>query len=190
MIRLFVGLSIPDDHRRELSLIQNGVKDARWIDAENLHITLRFIGEVDEDVAAEVVEALRYVTATPFDVTLKGVGTFGSPPHSLWVGAEDTPTGALSHMHASVESALVRAGLPPEGRKFTPHVTLTRFRRSVNPGRLAQHLSTHAGFALPPFTVQGFTLFQSHLGHTGAHYTPLSTYDFLNVSDALQNEAI
>ncbi len=178
MLRLFAGLPIPDGHRQKLASIQNGVKDARWIATENLHITLRFIGEVDEDVAAQLAEALSEIKAEPFEVTLKGVGTFGSPPHSLWVGAEDTPTGALSHVHANVESALVRAGLDPEGRKFTPHVTLTRFRRSVNPGRLAQHLATHAGFVLPPFTVQGLTLFQSQLGHKGAQYTPFSTYDF------------
>ncbi|OEJ67059.1 RNA 2',3'-cyclic phosphodiesterase [Magnetovibrio blakemorei] len=177
MIRLFAGLSIPDDHRRTLATIQNGVKDARWIDPENLHITLRFIGEVDEDVAAQIALALGDVTAEPFEVTLKGVGTFGSPPHSLWVGTEDAPSGALAHLYANVESALVRTGLEPEGRKFTPHVTLTRFRRSVNPGRLAEHLSTHAGFCLEPFRVQGFTLFESHLGHKGAHYTPFSTYD-------------
>ena len=178
MIRLFAGLTIPDTHRQKLASIQNGVKDARWIVPENLHVTLRFIGEVDEDVAAELAAALNDVAAEPFEITLKGVGTFGSPPHSLWVGVEDAPAEALKHLQANVESTLVRAGLDPEGRKFTPHVTLVRFRRSVNPGRVAQHLSTHAGFVLPPFEVQGFTLFQSHLGHQGAHYEPLVEYDF------------
>jgi len=178
MIRLFAGLTIPKAHRQQLASIQSGVKDARWISPENLHVTLRYIGEVDEDVAAELAAALNEVAAEPFEITLKGVGTFGSPPHSLWVGVNDKPTGALNHLQMNVESVLVRAGLDPEGRKFTPHVTLVRFRRSVNQARLAQHLSTHAGFVLPPFEVQGFTLYQSHLGHQGAHYEPFAEYDF------------
>ena len=178
MIRLFVGLSLPQSHRQELSLMQNGLKDARWVEAQNLHMTLRFIGEVDEGVAEDVSAALETVDADPFALTLKDIGTFGRPPHSVWVGAQDSPSGALAHLQSTVESIVVRAGLVAEGRKFSPHVTLARVKKSLGPDRLAGYVAAHADLALPPFEVNGFTLFQSHLSHLGAQYTPYAEYDF------------
>lgn len=181
MVRLFVGLVLPPTHRQRLSLLGHGIEGARWVAPENLHLTLRFIGEVDEDVGEEVAEALNGVRAAPFVVTLHGLGTFGHPPHALWVGAEDEPSGALAALNGAVESVLVRRGLEPEHRNFTPHVTLARFRKaSVNRplNRLVQFLETNGALALEPFAVAGFTLFQSHLRPEGAEYERIVEYTF------------
>jgi len=178
MIRLFAGIALPGEHRQHLTRMQSGLKNARWVAPENLHITLRFIGEVDEDIAQHLCVSLGGITSQPFDLTLKDVGTFGHSPHSVWAGVEDTPCGALSCLQSRVESVLVRVGQQPERRKFSPHVTLARFRKSDHQNRLGAYLQHHNGFVLPPFTVSGFTLFESHLSHHGAHYEPLAEFDF------------
>ena len=177
MVRLFVGLVLPEMHRQRLNRLSHGVEGARWVAPQNLHITLRFIGEVDEDVGEDLAAALTAVAALPFTVTLRGLGTFGHPPHALWVGAEDAPSGALAALNGAVESVLVRQGLEPEHRKFTPHVTLARFR-NVGMSRLVQYLETHGDLALEPFEVGGFTLFQSHLRPEGAEYERIVEYAF------------
>lgn len=178
MIRLFVGLSLPEPHRQDLALIQHGVKGLRWVAPENLHVTLRFIGEVDEDIAEEVCASLDQMRVEPFDFTLKGIGTFGRPPHSLWVGVHDPQQGALAHFQANVERCVVRAGLEPEGRKFSPHVTLARGRKSMGPSQIGPFMENHADFELPSFRINEFILFQSHLSPNGAQYSPYAVFDF------------
>lgn len=178
MIRVFVGLALPHDVREHLAALQSGLKDARWVAAENLHLTLRFIGDVDEDVIEDICAALDNVTADPFEIALNGLGAFGHPPHSVWAGVEDTPKGALSSFQAGLENVLVRSGLEPEGRKYTPHVTLARFRKTADHSRLGTYIEAHGALRTPAFPVSGFTLFQSHLSHQGAHYTPYAEFDF------------
>jgi len=180
MIRLFVGLSLPERDRRALSRLQCGLKNARWVAADNLHVTLRFIGTVDESQAEDYATALDDVLAQPFDLRVKGVGTFGRPPHNLWAGVADQPAGVLAHLQARVESVLVRAGLPPEGQKFSPHVTLARLKKSTHPGPVADFLTAHEALQQPSFKVSGFTLFESQLSTIrfhGAHYTAFAEYD-------------
>jgi len=179
MIRLFAGLALPEAHRRQLRLIGGGIEGARWVEPENLHITVRFIGEVDEDVAEDIALALDAVKVAPFTVTLKGLGTFGHPPHNLWAGVEDDPKGALAALHASVESALVRQGLVPERRKYAPHVTLAWLKKGkVNMVRVARLLEDSGGLALPPFEARGLTLYRSHLTPAGAHYERVAEFEF------------
>lgn len=177
MIRLFTGIALPDRHRQHLTAMMHGLKGARWVAAENLHVTLRFIGEVDEDVARDVDAALAAVEAAPFELSITGVGTFGRPPRVLWAGAESAPETALAHLYAGVESALVRSGQDPEGRKFSPHITLARFKDEPRMGHLSLFLEGHARFALPPFTVEGFNLMRSRLSPGGAHYEAVAEYE-------------
>ena len=177
MIRLFVGLPLPEDHRRQLSLMSHGIEGARWVAPENLHITLRFIGEVDEDVAEDLAQALDAVTARPFELSVETLGTFGHPTHALWAGITDRSAGELAGLQANIESALVRAGLEPEHRKFVPHVTLARFRK-VNMGRVARLLEGSGDLKLAPFAVHGFSLFRSHLRPEGAQYEQVVDYTF------------
>ncbi len=126
MLRLFVGIGFPPELKLRLSLLCSGIPGARWVDPGNLHLTLRFIGEIVEDLAADVDEALARLRARRFALQLAGTGVFGGGdrPRSLWVGVERSPE--LVALRDKIEQALIRAGLPPEPRKFAPHVTLAR----------------------------------------------------------------
>ncbi|MDH5750178.1 MAG: RNA 2',3'-cyclic phosphodiesterase [Rhodospirillales bacterium] len=175
MMRLFIGLSLPGPVRERLQSLQSGLPGARWVKPENLHMTLRFIGEVADDAADDLDAALAGVTAPAFEFRLKGLDTFGSARklRSLWLGAE--PPEPLVHLHAKIETVTQRTGFAAEGRKFKPHVTLARFNGG-RPARLGDYLHAHAGFEAVPVPVDVFTLFRSHLGHGGSHYQHLADY--------------
>lgn len=175
MIRLFVGLEIPDRLGDVLTDVAIGLPGARWIEADNLHLTLRFIGEVDEGTAADIDEALGRVHAPAVPLKVTGLGLFGPDrkPRALWAAVERDP--ALLHLHQKVESAVVRAGQPPEGRKFVPHITLAKLRQP-HLERLGQLLSATSLAGVAPETVGHFTLFSSALHRDGADYTAERTY--------------
>src|ERR1700674_615549 len=121
MLRLFVGIEFPPELKLRLSLLCSGITGARWIDPGNLHLTLRFIGEISEDLAADVDAALVGVKARRFTLQLAGTGVFGgNRPHTLWLGVERDPD--LILLHDKIELALIRIGLTPEPRRFAPHV--------------------------------------------------------------------
>lgn len=177
MIRLFVGLGLPDSVAARLAEIQNGVPGAKWVPRNNLHVTLRFVGEVDEDVAADLDAALAEVAAPAPAVVLRGLGRFGDKrgARALWIGAEPKP--ALLHLHDKVESACVRAGLAPEGRRFKPHVTLARFAAGRPGGaRANQVVAANSDWDGGSFRPRAFTLYRSLLGRDGAHYESLRDY--------------
>ena len=175
MIRLFVGIALPAELRLRLSLLECGLPGANWVDPGNYHISLRFIGEVDEGVAEDIDEALARIQAARFQVALVGVGQFGSgaAARTLWVGVEKNP--ALHHLREKIETALMRAGLPPEGRRFTPHVTLARLKQ-VSPARLQAFVAANALFRAEPFRVERFSLVVSTLTKSGAVYEDAADY--------------
>ena len=174
MHRLFVAIRPPAMIRSALIGLMEGIRGARWQDDEQLHLTLRFIGEVDRRTAEDVVAALSGVRQPPFAIALDGVGQFGSRgrPNALWAGVR--PHDALAHLHRKVDQALVRAGLEPEGRAYLPHITLARFGRES--GGLDAFLARHAGLRGEPFEVNGFALYESRLGHAGAAYMMVERY--------------
>src|SRR5436305_2505785 len=168
MLRLFVGIEFPPELKLDLSLLCSGVPGARWVDPGNLHLTLRFIGEVPEDIAADVDEALAGLKARRFTLQLAGTGVFGgNRPHALWVGAERDPE--LVRLRDKIEHALIQAGLEPESRKFAPHVTLARLR---NPefDNLGHFLAAHAQFRADPLPVEQFSLIASFPTKAGSIY--------------------
>ncbi|MBA2919811.1 RNA 2',3'-cyclic phosphodiesterase [Sphingomonas sp. MAH-20] len=175
MHRLFVAIRPPATIRSALIGLMEGIRGARWQDDEQLHLTLRFIGEVDGRTAEDVAAALGGVRQPPFAVALDGVGQFGSRgrPNALWAGVR--PHDSLAHLHRKVDQTLVRAGLDPEGRAYLPHITLARFGRES--GGLDAFLARHAGLSSAPFEVTGFALYESRLGHAGATYTMVERYD-------------
>ena len=175
MIRLFVALGLPDDIRERLAGLSGGVPGARWVEPHNFHLTLRFIGETEEGRLEDIDDALRAITHPPFELTLEGMGQFGSGRkiHTLWAGVERSEP--LAHLQARIESAVVRAGFPPEGRKFTPHVSLARLAGSP-PERVMRYLAGNGLFRSRPFAVAGFALYESRLGRHGADYTVISAY--------------
>jgi 2'-5' RNA ligase len=174
-MRLFVAIALPEDLRARLSELQRGVPAARWVDPDNLHLTLRFIGEADGGQARDLDAALTQVRAERFDLALAGVDRFGQGRKSraLWAGVVPCPE--LDRLRRKVEQAAQAAGFAPEGRKFKPHVTLARFKG--DPGyRLHDYLARHAAFRAAPFTVHEFVLYSSLLAQAGAIYTPEAAY--------------
>jgi len=182
MTRLFVGLELPDAVKDVLLLCESGIPGAHWQTADQLHLTLRFIGEVDGPTASDMANALDLVDAPGFSLEITGVGIFGPAkrPRALWAGVTDDP--ALNHLQGKIESALVRAGLTPEPRKFHPHITLARLN---NPERvrLQDFLQVHDALTIPPFEVDRFTLFSSFVTHKGSIYTVEETYPLAITTD-------
>jgi 2'-5' RNA ligase len=175
MLRLFVAIELPERIRERLALLCGGVPGARWLSPETMHLTLRFIGEVQEAALGDIDAALSGVHAPAFPLSLDGIGNFGNGgrPRAIWAGVARNP--ALEHLHGKIESALVRSGLPPEGRKFTPHVTLARVK-SAKSGRVGEFVAAHNPFQTEPFQVTEFTLFSSFLSHSGAIHTAEAVY--------------
>jgi RNA 2',3'-cyclic 3'-phosphodiesterase len=175
MIRLFVGLELPAEMRTWLSLLRGGVPGARWVDPENYHVTVRFIGEVDEGRFDDIAAALSRIHASAFDLTLESVSTFGkeSMPHTLWVGVRRNE--ALQALHAKVDRALVNIGFEPEGRKYAPHVTLARLKIAATM-RLGSFVAANSLFRAGPAWIDGFALFSSFLSRSGAIYRPEVRY--------------
>ena len=174
MHRLFVALRPPPPIRARLTADMEGVIDARWQDDEQLHITLRFIGEVDGRVAEDVAAALGAVHAPVPEVRVSGVGSFGSRGrvNALWAGL--APHEPLAALHRKVDQALVRAGLEPERRAYLPHITLARL--ATREEAVAGWLADHAALASPPFALDHLILFESHLGRAGARYEAVARY--------------
>lgn len=176
-MRIFAAIDLPEAIRQRLAILGGGLPGARWVAPESLHLTLRFIGEVDGLGFEDVAEALAGVDFDPFDLSLEGVGHFETArkPHTLWAGV--APSRPLQRLHGSVDMALQRAGLPPEGRKYQPHVTLARLK-DTPPGRVSEFLAANATLRTEPFRVDGFTLYSSFLSRSGALYRPEAEFPF------------
>ena len=179
MIRLFVALRPPADIRDQLLDVMDAVAGARWQDDEQLHLTLRFIGEVERPVAEDIAEALSRIRAPAPVIALDGVGQFAKAgrANALWVGVH--PRDALAALHRKVDQALVHAGLPPERRAYLPHVTVARLPRSIGQSpEITGWIARHAGLTTPPFAIGHLTLYQSHLDRDGARYEPVARWAF------------
>ena len=176
--RLFIGIRPPEPVRETLLDTMEALDGARWIDDDNLHLTLRFVGAVERPVANDLAEALGRVEARRFELCIAGTGAFDrsrrhqSYPHAVW--ARVPLTEPLEALRQKVERACELAGLGRETRRFTPHVTLARLNRST--GEIGDWLAAWGDLAAGPWAVEEFVLFESHLGHTGAHYEEVVRY--------------
>jgi 2'-5' RNA ligase len=177
-MRLFVALDLPWSLKQRLALLAGGLPGARWITPENYHLTLRFIGEIPPYRAEEVDHALSALRARGFTLSLSGVGTFvkGGRVNALWVGAERNPS--LDHLQNKIETALQRAGVEPERRRFVPHVTLARFDAMAE-AKLGAWVQGNNLFRSEPVPVEHFTLFSSKLGKEQSVYTAEVDYNLL-----------
>lgn len=175
MPRLFVALRPPETIRNQLLDLEDGVDGARWQDEEQLHLTLRFIGEVEGRQADDIALALGQLRHASFALRLSGVGTFANKGavHTLWAGV--TPADEVTALHRKVDAALVRAGLSPEARRFQPHITLARFSRSARPF-LTDFVHAHAALRSEPFAIMEFDLYESRLGRHGSSYHLLAQW--------------
>jgi RNA 2',3'-cyclic 3'-phosphodiesterase len=174
MPRLFTGLEIPPDVGQALSSLRGGLPGARWIDPENYHLTLRFIGDVDDAVAHEVADLLYKVKRNSFELRFDGVTSFGGRKPRAVVAAVQ-PTQALLEVQAEHERLMQRIGLEPEGRKYTPHVTLARLR-DASSFAVADYLSARGYFRTAAFRVSRFVLFSSRASIGGGPYVVEASY--------------
>lgn len=176
MPRLFVAVDIPADIKKRLVGLQTSIPTARWVKPEQLHITLRFIGDNVPAIRVKPIgAALAQVKAAPFDVTLGGVGRFPpgnrKAPRVLWVGISRQP--ALHDLYRQIETAVCALGFEPDERGFSPHITLARLKTFKPLQEADVFLDRHAAFDAGTFRVSRFVLYSSVLSPQGPTYTPL-----------------
>ena len=175
MHRLFVAIRPPDKVRDALLDLMGGISGARWQDDDQLHLTLRFIGEVDRHAADDVHAALGSIHQPRFELAISGLGVFDrrGAPEVVWAGV--TPQEPVERLHKKVDQAIVRAGLEPERRAFHPHITLARWK-GRRTRELADFLDRRRGLASEPFEVDALILYESRLSRHGAHYEEVASY--------------
>ena len=174
MPRLFTGLEIPSDIALDLANMRGGISGARWIDVENYHLTLRFIGDIDAASARDVFTTLAQIRRRPFTVTLETLDSFGGcRPRAIVAKAK--PAQPLVELQAEQERLMRRIGIPPEPRKFTPHVTLARLR-DASATAVAAYLSARGIFFSRRFEATRFVLFSSRNSTGGGPYVVEAAY--------------
>lgn len=168
MPRLFTALEIPRSAALSLSLLRGGLPGARWIDVDNYHLTLRFIGDVDNRTADEIVDRLDRIDREEFQLSLTGIGSFGSKkPHSIWAGVSPSPE--LMALQSEIDRICMRIGLAPDPRKFTPHVTLARLK-NARLDDVVHYLAGRGNFHTMSFNVGRFVLMSSKESFGGGPY--------------------
>ena len=174
MPRLFTALEIPRHVAESLSMMRGGLPGARWIDPENYHLTLRFIGDIDDAWARDIAGLLGRVQRRPFELRLDGLSSFGGrKPRALVASVTAVPQ--LLELQAEHERLLQRLGLEPEGRKYIPHVTLARLR-DTSSWQVADYLSARGHFRSASFEVSRFVLFSSRSSVGGGPYVVEAAY--------------
>ena len=186
MPRLFTGIEIPEEVREEIARLRVPLPGGRWTEPENLHLTLRFVGDLDKPQATEFADGLETIDVDAFELRLAGLGTFGgNEPRSIWAGVEQSaPLEALARAN---DRAARAAGLPPDGRPFKPHVTLARLKYAT-PDEVARVLQRIGAFRSKPFIVARFVLFSAKPKVGGGPYAieeafPLRGGEYANELD-------
>lgn len=176
MHRLFVALRPPRAIRASLAETMQGIAEARWQDDDQLHLTVRYIGAVERRVAEDIAIELGHVHANRIEARIAGVGAFERRGRvdALWAGL--APQDALAALHRKIDHALVRLGLPPEGRAYLPHVTLARVARTADPAEIAAWRDAYASLASVAFRMEHLILYESTLARDGARYDTVARW--------------
>jgi RNA 2',3'-cyclic 3'-phosphodiesterase len=188
MPRLFTGLELPPEVALDLQVMQGGIPGARWMDPSHYHLTIRFIGDIDQGLAREIAFGLDQIRFKPFRLRLKGVGLFGgNKPHSLYAGVEECPE--LRRLHDAHERLCQTLGLPAEHRKFLPHVTLARLK-DAEPRAMQRWVEVHNLYSTQQFEVASFVLFSSRPLKGGGPYGVEAEYTARHESALVMGENI
>ncbi|MDV7340537.1 RNA 2',3'-cyclic phosphodiesterase [Terasakiella sp. A23] len=176
MLRLFIGLELPIAIQDRLEPLCSGLRDARWVTPHNMHITLGFVGDVDEGAARDLHETLGDIRFDPFELYLSEVDCFAhkKQPTIVWAGVKGD-LDALHHLYSKTLKAIELAGLEPERRKYKPHVTLARMKQMPKE-KLLSYMEANNFFKTDSFEVSHFAQFRSHLTRHGADYEVLARY--------------
>lgn len=172
--RLFVALRPPKELRDALLGLMGGIEAARWQGDGQLHLTLRYAGEIDRHRANDLADALTHVRFAPFALSVAGVGMFERKGrvHTVWAGIAPSPE--LTALQERIERCCINVGLEPETRKYAPHITIARL--AAREDQVASFLAANHGFASAPWKVEDFVLYESHLSADGARYEPITSY--------------
>lgn len=180
-MRLFVALDLEAGILSSLQALMSELKstraDIRWVRPEGMHLTLKFIGEVKEEMRPRIEKALRQVaSAEPVRLNFRGLGFFPNPrrPRVLWVGVEASEN--LAPLAVEIEAALEPLGIRPEKRDFKPHLTLGRFKGSKGLSRLQEKIRSLPATEFGQQEARAFFLYQSRLSPQGAQYTRLAEF--------------
>jgi len=172
--RLFTAIEIPEAMRLRLSLLRAPIAGAKWVQPEDMHITLRFAGDIDGRTADDLADLLAEADVPPFTVSINGGGAFGGrDPRVLWAGVEAGPE--LEALYRANERAARAAGLEPDPREFRPHVTLARMRRARH-AEVARFLDENGDLRMEPFPVTRFVLLSARPGSGGPPYVVEAAY--------------
>lgn len=176
MRRLFIAIDLPPAVKDRLGVLCSGLPGAKWVRREQMHLTLRFIGDVDESGFGAIKSTLAQVQSPPLEMHLESVGQFPpkGKPRVLWVGVNATPILADLHQHITV--TLDTLSLPPPDHPFSPHITLARFKTPPAPESIRPFFAQHAAFKTEPFAVTSFILFSSILTPQGSIYRHEAVY--------------
>ena len=174
-MRLFLAIELPDDLKKMLGRLRADIPGARWVPAEQIHLTLAFLGEVEQETAERLAVELARIHEPAFELTFSGVGCFPNRtrPRVLWIGLEPEPR--LEYLAAKVHETVLSCGIPQEERPFSPHITLARLKFPAS-RETGIFLDQHRKAGLPLLSVREFILSQSQLTTQGAVHTPLKNF--------------
>ncbi|MTI98244.1 MAG: RNA 2',3'-cyclic phosphodiesterase [Marinobacter adhaerens] len=174
MPRIFFGLELPSDIKERLLEVRANVPGAKWQSAEQLHITLLFLGRVEENRLEAVVGSARAIQPKPFVLEVSGLRCFGQSrrPRNLWAGVQ--PAAPVAAIHEALGQRMEKHGFEAERRSFLPHITLARFKRQ--PGSVEGLLAEQGAFVFGQFAVTEFALFDSKPGPAGSEYRVIERF--------------
>ncbi len=179
MLRLFIAIKLNDSVIEQLQNICFGVKNARWLPSEQLHLTIRFIGDCDETMYHDIISVLEHISLSSFNLSIKGVGYFPprGNPRILWAGLQPSPE--LQELHLAINKKLHTLGLTEERRKFYPHITLARLREKTSSRAIVPFITRNSLFKIAPFHTTAFHLYSSILRREGALHQIEKTFDLM-----------
>ncbi len=180
MSRLFIAIDLPDPIKTATANICFGVQGAKWVPVDQLHLTLRFVGEADNETYVSIRHALSEVQMSAFTIDISGVGFFPprGKPRVLWLGIVQNES--LTELKNKIEEAVVNAGIAPEERKFHPHITLARLKERTTAKDIIPFLSSNNLFSFKEVPVDSFYLYSSILKPQGAIHSREATYELTN----------
>lgn len=183
MARLFVALDFPDDVREQIANVCFGVRKAKWVNARQIHLTLRFLGDASIEQYQDCLDMLSEVRVPSFDLSVAGAGFFPPRrrPNVLWLGVEQNPL--LTELRNQIDEAVCAAGFEPEERKFHAHVTVARLKEDAVVDDVGAFVAANALFRSRPFTASHFHLYSSVLGYDGAEHTREASFSLLGDND-------
>lgn len=178
-MRLFIAIELPDELKVELARLRDSLSGARWVPVEQIHLTLAFLGEVDQATTAKLTAQLAVIQTDAFRLSLAGIGCFPDlrRPRVLWIGVKAEPK--LLKLAEIIQQTVLAAGISLEERPFSPHITLARFKLPAA-RELSTYFDRHSKKSFKPFSVREFTLFQSQLSRDGALHIPVRSFPLIN----------